>query len=354
MIYGNIYDPNWRNAQLLKELNIDGQGDENEDKTDYTADDDTSSDTANANNGGEENTEGDNPNNAGDNNDTDVDYTADDDTNMDDGVIPDDPAPNDNGGETDYTSDDDTGDTTDNAGGDEGPAPDDGGNTDYTADDDTANDTGDAGEGDPAPADDDNPNDTGETDYTSDDTANDAGGTEGGAAPASGDTGDGDDGGETDYTSDDDTSGGDDSGEDGDQQQDNAGEGSPDAGDADYNLTDDDEQTLAIKNIELKQNYQQMYMTCDDIINKMSQVKKVNDASGVLKRIVNTTTELKKCIEFYLTNTYSTKSYINNVINFQKYLSILNGIRNILNDTCDNCAAESELKEAVASLVDVL
>ena len=49
MIYGNIYDPNWRNAQLLKELNIDGQGDENEDKTDYTADDDTSSDTANAN-----------------------------------------------------------------------------------------------------------------------------------------------------------------------------------------------------------------------------------------------------------------------------------------------------------------
>ena len=32
MIFGNIYDPEWRNRQLLKELKIDGkeQGDEDE------------------------------------------------------------------------------------------------------------------------------------------------------------------------------------------------------------------------------------------------------------------------------------------------------------------------------------
>ena len=61
--------------------------------------------------------------------------------------------------------------------------------------------------------------------------------------------------------------------------------------------------------------------------------------------------EFKKIIEFYITNTYATKSYIENAINFQKYLTILNSIRNILNDTCENCKSENDLKESVADLL---
>ena len=42
MIYGNIYDQSWRNAQLLKELNIEGDDNQDEEENpDYTADDDT-------------------------------------------------------------------------------------------------------------------------------------------------------------------------------------------------------------------------------------------------------------------------------------------------------------------------
>jgi hypothetical protein len=57
--------------------------------------------------------------------------------------------------------------------------------------------------------------------------------------------------------------------------------------------------------------------------------------------------DLKKYIEFYLTNTYNTRSYIDNVVNFQKYLTILNGIRSVLNDTCDGEAKEKKLEESV-------
>ena len=287
MIFGNIYDPEWRNRQLLKELKIDGkeQGDEDE-ETDYSADDDTSED------GGE--SEAPTTDDAG-GDEGETDYTADDDTEGDD--------------TTDDVTDADAG------GGDEGE-------TDYTADDDTETDGG--GEGAPAPT--------------------------GDAAPADGGDSGGDSG-ETDYSAEDDTEG--DSGDEGgsndnaDQENDDGSEGGDQE---DIKLGEDDPQSLAIKNLELKQNYQQMYMACEDIVNKISQVTKTSDASRVLKRVVDTTTKLKKIIEFYITNTYATKSYIENAINFQKYLTILNSIRNILNDTCENCKNENDLKESVADL----
>ena len=45
MVYGNIYDPAWREQQLLKELNIQGEEDD-ENNPDYTADDGENADGA--------------------------------------------------------------------------------------------------------------------------------------------------------------------------------------------------------------------------------------------------------------------------------------------------------------------
>ena len=365
MVYGNIYDPEYRNKLLLKELKIAGQDDDDtNDNPDYTADDDTNNQ---ADGGQEDNTQdtteapADNTTDdggtfaLGDDNDPNPDYTVDDTEGGDDGQ---DPAPDtqDAGGNNGDTLDMAAGDNTD-------------GNPDYTADDTEGGDT----EEDPAPEGDggtldmaaggddggDNP------DYTADDTegggdAGDAGGDAGTADTGGGGTLDmaaGDGGGDAgggdnpDYT--DDGGDGGDTGEDGGNTDDTAntddatGDDGQDPSQYDFGV---DDQAKAIKNLELKQNYQQMYIACDDILTKISTITNYSDASGILRRVVNMANDLKKYIEFYLTNTYNTKSYIDNVVNFQKYLTILNGIRNVLKDTNEGTEKDNKIEESVVSL----
>ena len=370
MIYGNIYDPEYRNKLLLKELKIAGQDDDDtNDNPDYTADD-----TNNQTDGGQEdgtqdtgeapadNTADDGGTLAlGDDNDPNPDYTVDDTEggNNGQGPAPDtQDAGGDNGGaldmaagdntdgNPDYTADDtegegDTGDTggdagTTDTGGDSGTLDmaaggDDGGdNPDYTADDtEGGGDAGDAGT-----------TNAGGDGGTLDMAAGDGGGNAGGGDnPDYTDDGvdGGDDGGNTDGTANtDDTTDGGDTGDDG-----------QDPSQYDFGV---DDQAKAIKNLELKQNYQQMYIACDDILTKISTITNYSDASGILRRVVNMANDLKKYIEFYLTNTYNTKSYIDNVVNFQKYLTILNGIRNVLKDTNEGTEKDNKIEESVVSL----
>ena len=146
---------------------------------------------------------------------------------------------------------------------------------------------------------------------------------------------------------------------DGDTGEDTGTDGDPGAVDTsgedtgegdDIYLGDDDEQAKAIKNLELKQNFQQMYMSCDDILTKIGTITNYNDASGILRRVVNMTNDLKGSIEFYITNTYNTKSYIENMVNFQKYLTILNGIRMTLKDTSEGAKEDNKIEESVVEL----
>ena len=96
MVYGNIYDPAWREQQLLKELNIPGEEDD-ENNPDYTADDGENTDGAEG--GGQAETEPPAEPDAGG-----------------EATIPDDGAEN-----PDYTTDD-GGEDTGEAGGDGGEA----------------------------------------------------------------------------------------------------------------------------------------------------------------------------------------------------------------------------------------
>ena len=98
------------------------------------------------------------------------------------------------------------------------------------------------------------------------------------------------------------------------------------------------------------ENFQQMYMSCDDILTKIGTITNYNDASGILRRVVNMTNDLKGYIEFYITNTYNTKSYIENMVNFQKYLTILNGIRMTLKDTSEGAKEDNKIEESVVEL----
>lgn len=354
MVYGNIYNPAWREQQLLKELNIPGEEDD-ENGPDYTADDGENTDGAEG--GGQQETEPPAEPDAGGEAVIPDDGTENPDYTIDDGGEGTGEDGGDSGGEDVGDGDaGDSGEGTDaQAAGDDQTA-EDGDNPDYTADGGgTDGDTGDGGEA--APDGDggdgtDAPTGGGDsTDYTADGGDND--GDTGEAAPDGGGdapTGGGDN---TDYTAD----GGDndeDTDSDAGTDEGNENTDADGGGDDFYNLGGDDQGTQAIKNLELKQNYQQMYMACDDVIKKIDGIAKSNEASEVLRRVVQTCSELKEYIEFYLTNTYPTCNYIENAVNFQKYLAILNSIRSILNDTCEYCKGDTKVEEAVKNLFNVV
>lgn len=88
----------------------------------------------------------------------------------------------------------------------------------------------------------------------------------------------------------------------------------------------------ANKNAELLSNYKDLYISCDNIIEKINNINKDTESIKVLQRIACTLSDLKYYISFYLDNNYKNKSYYENDIMFNKYLSILNGVKNVLQE----------------------
>lgn len=86
------------------------------------------------------------------------------------------------------------------------------------------------------------------------------------------------------------------------------------------------------KILELKNNYNSMYATCDSIIDKIDDIPKMEETKDILKRVVRTLSDLKVYIRYHLTKNFDEKSYIENDILFNKYLSILNGIKNVIKE----------------------
>jgi hypothetical protein len=86
-----------------------------------------------------------------------------------------------------------------------------------------------------------------------------------------------------------------------------------------------------IKVGELKGLYSKLYYSIDDIYNKLNSVDNIKpDAAKIVTRLSNTLDELKSYIEDYLSKTFDTKSYIENMVIYQKYLVIFNSVNKVL------------------------
>lgn len=92
-----------------------------------------------------------------------------------------------------------------------------------------------------------------------------------------------------------------------------------------------DEQ-LSIKYRELKTQYINIYSTIDALLIRVNKISKNNSNIKVIEFILNKLTELKELVVFYLTNTFDTKSYIENTINYQQYLAILNSMTKLFKE----------------------
>ena len=89
---------------------------------------------------------------------------------------------------------------------------------------------------------------------------------------------------------------------------------------------------MKIKSLELKSNFNSLFMTCDNVVNKVGDIPKNSDNAEVMKRIMKICTELKDSIEHYILNNFNISSHIDNRIMFKKYLTILKGIKKIMAD----------------------
>lgn len=92
---------------------------------------------------------------------------------------------------------------------------------------------------------------------------------------------------------------------------------------------------MAIKVLELKKQYLEAYNTTSNILIRVNKIIKTNDNMKILEFVTNKLIELKDLIKFYMTNTFDTKSFIENNINYQQYLSTLNTINKIFKEIKD-------------------
>lgn len=209
--------------------------------------------------------------------------------------------------------------------------------------------------------------DTGSTDYTADDNAggdntddqsNNDNTTD--ASDTNNDNGDDStsDGGDdtTDYTDmgDDDSGGGDDDNNDTD-----TGGSDTDSGDNSEEPVDDlkkqeeeiynnlSNEELDIKHKELKTQYLNMYDTVSDILARVGDINISEENVPTVEYITTTLSNLQAMLVDYLNNNYSIKSYTENLINYNRFLTVLNGINKILDEINNK---NQENKDNITSL----
>lgn len=91
-----------------------------------------------------------------------------------------------------------------------------------------------------------------------------------------------------------------------------------------------EEQQIKIK--ELKKLFAEMYSSTDDLLNKINSIDSNEYNIEIMSRISMVMYSLKQYISDYMINTFATKSYIENDIAFNRFLSILNSVSSVIED----------------------
>lgn len=133
----------------------------------------------------------------------------------------------------------------------------------------------------------------------------------------------------------DDSGNGDDNTDDGNMEDDNTDDQNTDDTsdkavlDAMYDKLTPEEKKM--KDETLKKQFKDLYEICGDLIEKINMVDKSSAAmSPIIKNVMSSLMDFQVYIQYYLTDVYATKSYIENDIEFNKYLQVFNGIKNII------------------------
>lgn len=179
-----------------------------------------------------------------------------------------------------------------------------------------------------------------------------------------------DEGGEdegTDYTAEGDDAGGDDAGDEGDADYTQGGDaggdeappeeggdaGGGDSGGSGEPVTADDARGLEnelfkdltpdqvdLKHKELKKNFGDLYDSIANIVDRVNEIPNNDAFTAAIGFVSNQLSDLKQMVADYMNDVYSTKSYMENAMNYNKFLATLNGIKDILEEINKELAQE--------------
>lgn len=89
------------------------------------------------------------------------------------------------------------------------------------------------------------------------------------------------------------------------------------------------------KTAELKKLYTDTYSKCQSVIDLISTTNKKPDQAKVYDYVLNTLLDLQKYIKDYLSNIFDSKTYIENMTELQKYLTILDTVNGVFKDMAE-------------------
>ena len=145
----------------------------------------------------------------------------------------------------------------------------------------------------------------------------------------------------TDYTKE---TGDDDNGDDDNNDTDNTDNGSDSSSEVDNGNTSElqsaenklfadlSPEQMAIKNRELKQKFIDIYKTTSYILYKFTSVPKSSFNNKSIVFVVNKLNKLRDIVFDYISETFFTKTYIENSIMLQEFIVTLNTINNIISE----------------------
>lgn len=156
--------------------------------------------------------------------------------------------------------------------------------------------------------------------------------------PSGDDTGDMSGGDEDNFDMDDSTADGGDGSDDGMSGSDTGDMSGGEDPDQDLKDVENDifnglsDQDKVIKINELKDLYQDLYNRIITLYDKVNDIPKDEELIKVYNFIIDNLSDLKQFVYDYLTNTFDNKTYLENMVNYKKYLSTLNVINGILEE----------------------
>lgn len=88
----------------------------------------------------------------------------------------------------------------------------------------------------------------------------------------------------------------------------------------------------AIKISQLKKQFNNLYTNCDELIEKVSNIETNENNIIPISRINSTMENMKTYIADYLYHVFANKSYYENDVMFNRFLSVFKSVNNILED----------------------
>ena len=89
---------------------------------------------------------------------------------------------------------------------------------------------------------------------------------------------------------------------------------------------------IDLKHKELKNKFLELYNGTSNIVDRVNEIPTSDNTVASISFVARKLAELRKMIADYMNDVYSTKSYMENAINYNRFLAALNGINKILDE----------------------